>query len=270
MAPPKAKQYIHRAFSRKPLKGRTILVTQASHQAKRFSGLLRQKGATVLTCPTIEIQPCVTSKTAEILKSIAVYDWLVFMSQNAAIYFFEQLKKYRISKLKLKGRRVAAIGKTTREILKRNHLRVHLVPEVHTSECLVKAFKGRVEEKRFLILSAMNGRTVVQDALRARGAQVEVLPLYRTLMPIKNSVNLKKYVCEEKIDAVTFTSPSTVHNFMKMLNPDRRLRRHLEMLTIASLGDITAAAVEANGLRVRVKPSDFTIPAFVNTLSREL
>ena len=264
--PPKAKK----GTGRLPLKGRTILITQATHQAKRFLNLLKQKGARVLHCPTIEITPYQSSDTEKFLNEIQSYDWLIFMSQNAVGHFFEELKRLKISRTKLKGRRIAAIGRTTREILKQNKLRVHLVPSVYDSEHLVDAFKGKIEDKRFLILSALNGRTVLSDELRKRGAVVDTLPLYQASLPVENAGKLRQYLFEERVDAVTFTSPSTVENFIRLLNPDRYMQRALETLTIATLGDVTAAAVEAKGLRVRVQPSEFTIPAFVNTLSREL
>jgi len=268
--PPKKNNKKSKAVPRKPLKGRTILVTQAEHQADRFANLLKRKGARVLTCPTIEIAPYEAEHMPAILDQIDTYDWLVFMSQNAVNYFFDHLKKNGIPKTKLKGRRIAAIGKTTREALKQNKLRVHLVPATFKSEGLVSAFKGKIEDKRILILSALSGRDLLEKVLIEKGAQVDVLPLYETLLPVQNKALLHKYICEERLDAITFTSPSTVDNFIQMLSPDRVMRRHLETLTFATLGDVTAKAVETKGLRVRVKPSEFTIPAFVNTLSREL
>ena len=257
---------------RLPLKGRTILVTQAQAQSKRFTTLLKQKGATVLHCPTIEIIPLESKETTAFLKNIFDYDWLVFMSQNAVYYFFEQLKKHKIRKQSLQGCRIAAIGKITREALKQHKLRVNLTPSVYQSESLAVAFKGTVDERKFLILSSLNGRTVLKEGLEKRGAVVNICPLYKTVVPVENAKILLKYICEERIDAVTFTSPSTFENFLTMLNPDhqRYLRIHLETLTIATLGDVTAKAVEDRGLRVRVRPSEFTIPSFVNTLSREL
>ncbi len=257
---------------RLPLKGRTILVTQAQTQAKRFTTLLKQKGATVLHCPTIEIIPLESKETTTFLKSIQEYDWLVFMSQNAVHYFFEQLKKHKIRKQSIHGCRIAAIGKITREALKQHKLRVNVTPSVYQSENLASAFKGNIEKRKFLILSSLNGRPVLKESLEKKGAQVNVCSLYKTVVPVENAKMLIKYICEERIDAVTFTSPSTFENFLTLLNPNsqRSLRVHLETLTIAALGDVTAKAVEDRGFRVRVRPSEFTIPSFVNTLSREL
>ncbi len=259
-------------IKRHPLKGRTILVTQAQAQAKRFTTLLKQKGATVLHCPTIDIIPLESKETTGFIKNIQEYDWLVFMSQNAVHYFFEHLKKYQIRKQKLQGCRIAAIGKITREALKQHKLRVNLTPSIYQSENLAQAFKGTVEDRKFLIVSSLNGRTILKEALEKRGAMVDMCPLYKTTVPLENAKLLMKYICEERIDAVTFTSPSTFENFLAMLKPDqqRYLKIHLETLTIATLGDVTAKAVEDRGLRVRVRPSEFTIPSFVNTLSREL
>ncbi|OGQ16814.1 MAG: hypothetical protein A3B70_00275 [Deltaproteobacteria bacterium RIFCSPHIGHO2_02_FULL_40_11] len=257
---------------RLPLKGRTILVTQAKHQSTKFSNLLRQKGATVLECPTIEVISYTAKEDLPKLKNIQEYDWLVFMSQNAVQFFFDRLKEQKLSKRNLKGCRIAAIGKTTRETLKQYKIRVHLTPAVYKSEKLAGSFKGKIAGKRFLVLSAVDGRTVFHEALQKKGALVETLPLYKTIVPMHNSEQLLKYICEERIDAVTFTSPSTVENFVAMLSPyvQRDLKQHIELLTIATLGDVTAQAVENCGLRVRVRPSEFTIPSFVNTLSREL
>lgn len=257
---------------RLPLKGRTILVTQAVSQARRFTTLLKQKGANVLHCPTIDILSHEMKDTAKLLKNLKSNDWIVFMSQNAVSYFFEQLKKYKISKVLLRSVKIGAIGKTTKESLRQYKLRVHLTPAIYESKELANSFKGKIESKRFLIVSALNGRTVLQEELKKRGAIVETLNVYKTTLPMENATVLQKYLMEERIDAVTFTSPSTVENFMTMLHPvkERFLQRHLEFLTIATLGDVTSKAVESFGLRVRVQPSEFTIPSFVNTLSREL
>ncbi len=172
----------------------------------------------------------------------------------------------------LRGVRIAAIGKTTKESLKQYKIRVTLTPAVYESHALAQAFTGALDGKHFLILTSLNGRTVLQDELRTRKAIVDVLPLYQTILPESNTNLLKKYLSEEVIDAVTFTSPSTVENFVTMLNPhhDKHVHRRLELLTYAALGDVTAQAMEKLGLRVRVQPSEFTIPSFVNTLSREL
>ncbi|MBI4040442.1 MAG: uroporphyrinogen-III synthase [Deltaproteobacteria bacterium] len=266
-----AQKKVHKG-KRLPLKGRTILVTQSKNQSYRFTNLLRQKGARVLECPTIEIMGLETRETPQILKRVQDYDWLIFMSQNAVFYFFELFKKYKLAKRHLKGVRVAVIGKTTRESLKQHRVRVHLTPTVYQSEKLANAFKGKLEDKRFLVLSALDGRKVLKEELEKKGAIVDTLSLYKTMVPMENSKELLKMLCEERIDAVTFTSPSTVENFITMLNPyiHRDLKRHIELLTIATLGDVTAKAVEDCGLRVRVRPSEFTIPSFVNTLSREL
>lgn len=257
---------------RLPLKGRTILVTQAPHQAKRFSHLLKKKGAHVLQCPTIDILSYETKEMVKILKAVKEYDWLVFMSQNAVSYFFDQLKRHKISKSVLRSVKMSAIGKTTKESLKQYKLRVHLTPPVYESFELANAFKGKIEGKKFLIVSSVNGRTVLADELKRRGAVVATLSVYKTILPLENTKLLQKYLSEERIDAVTFTSPSTVENFITMLNPhgDKSIQRRLEFLTIAALGDVTSKAVESFGLRVRVQPSEFTIPSFVNTLSREL
>jgi uroporphyrinogen-III synthase len=255
---------------RLPLKGRTILVTQASQQAKRFTNLLKQKGARVLSCPTVDMIPCEAPQTLFCLKQLETYDWLVFVSQNAVIFFFQLLSKHGISKARLKRLRIAALGKTTREVLKQNKLRVHLVPPVDADRSLLDLFKGKVDGKTILVLKSFDAQPPFLDIFRSKGALVDALNLYKSVLPAGNSEILLRYLSQEKIDAVTFTSPSTVHNFIKMLNADRNLLKHLEMLPIATLGDVTARAVEEMGLQVRVKPSEFTIPAFVNTLSREL
>lgn len=255
---------------RLPLKGRTILVTQALEQAKRFTNLLKQKGARVLACPTVDMIPCETPKTLHYLKQLETYDWLIFVSQNAVIFFFQFLSKHGISKAQLRRLRIVALGKTTREALKQNKLRVHLVSPVDAETHLAALFKGKIDRKKILVLKSLDAQPPLLDILRSKGALIDAPALYKSVLPAENSKILLRYLSEEKIDAVTFTSPSTVYNFIKMLNADRNLLKRLEMLTIATLGDVTARAVEERGLKVRVKPSEFTIPAFVNTLSREL
>lgn len=264
--PPKTTQ-------RLPLKGRTILVTQAPQQAKRFTVLLKQKGARVLTCPTVDLIPHETAETVQYLRDFNRYDWLIFVSQNAVTFFFQLLLRHRISKVRLRGCRVAALGKAVREALKSHGFRVHLIQVSEnpgSQQTIMNAFKGKICGKKFLILKSLGSQPAIIKLLKEKEGIVDTLPLYKTILPVENSKMLLKYISEERIDAVTFTSPSTVHNFMKMLSPDRQLLKHMEFMTIAALGDITAKTVEEQGLHVRVRPSEFTIPAFVNTLSREL
>ncbi|MEK7791312.1 MAG: uroporphyrinogen-III synthase [Deltaproteobacteria bacterium] len=218
---------------RLPLKGRTILVTQAREQAKRFTNLLKQKGARVLACPTVDTIPCATPKTLQCLKQLETYEWLVFVSPNAVIFFFQLLSKHGISKAQLRRLRIVALGKTTREVLKQNKLRVHLVPPGHPDSGaethLVALFKGKIDGKKILVLKSLDAKPPLLDILRSKGALVDALPLYKSILPAENSKILLKYLSEERIDAVTFTSPSTVHNFIKMLNADHHLMKHLEM-----------------------------------------
>ena len=228
-------------FEKRPLFGKTVLVTRAREQASSLTSILEEAGARVIESPLIAITPMpLDKKGKESLKRFSDYDGLLVTSANGA----------KILAGHLKGRicpPVYAIGTKTAAALKAEGMAVHRTAENFQSEGLVKVLGGPLRGKRFLLARAREGRDVLQAALARRGARVDLWPLYET-RPLALTAEAKKALLTGEVDAVTFTSSSTVHAFMRNFTPRDRRRIFLKTLA-ASIGPITSQALRSQGVR---------------------
>jgi uroporphyrinogen III methyltransferase/synthase len=244
-------------FERRPLFGRTIVITRAREQASELRMRCEALGAHVLEVPAIEIEPLPFT-----VPDLEQYTWLVFTSANGVEAFFERglLASQRDTRA-LAPVRVGAIGAGTARALARYGVRPDLVPERFVAEAFLEAFpdgSGRV-----LLARAELARDVLPDGLGAKGYDVTVLPVYRTVpapMPDAMQTQLRGAV-----DALTFTSSSTVTNFCDAIG---------EPLTpqpiVVSIGPITSETAREHGLRVDVEADPHTIDGVVDALLRAL
>lgn len=254
----------------RPLFGRKIVVTRTRDKASELVALLEEQGANCLECATISIEPPDSwNDLDEALTRLDDFQWIIFTSINAVDYFFKRLHHKGLDCRVLKGCRVAAVGKVTAERLKGYGLICDLLPEKYTGEGLAAALeKEGVDGQNILLPRARRAREVVPDRLRRAGAGVTVVPVYQNVAPEGCNDFLKNKLLEKDIDMVTFTSSSTVVNFIKMLGTDEaeELRVLMGEVKIAAIGPITAETVRDHGLEVDVQPEKYTIPDMVQAI----
>ncbi|MFQ5672708.1 MAG: uroporphyrinogen-III C-methyltransferase [Nitrospinales bacterium] len=249
-----------------PLFGKTIVVTRAEDQSESFIHLLREKGAEPLTCPVIQtVPPDDWGPLDEALARLPQYDGLIFTSVNGVKFFTQRLTHQAKDIRELKGIRIYAIGPKTAQAVRDLGIRVDVVPEKFVAESLLESLgEKNVAGKRFLLPRAAVARETLPENLRARGAIIDVVPAYQTLPPQNRNDDLAAKLERREIDAVTFTSSSTVKNFIAMM--DEHTRSLLADAIIACIGPITARTAEDLGLRVDVVPEQFTVEALVAAL----
>lgn len=254
-------------FETRPLFGKTIVVTRAREQASEFSGLLTSLGAACIEFPTIGIEPPPSwGELDAAIERLASYDWALFTSVNGVRFFMQRLWAAGKDTRELKGVKVAAIGPSTAEALERFGLRPDLVPKEYRAESILEGFSGgSVSGTRFLIPRAMVAREVLPDVLRERGATVDVVPAYRTVLPSLRSTEMAERFRRKEIHCLTFTSSSTVSNFFSLFQK-KEILPLLEGVAIASIGPITSRTVEQYGLTVDIMPSEYTIPALAKAI----
>jgi uroporphyrinogen III methyltransferase/synthase len=188
-------------FERRPLSGRTVVVTRARAQASAMAARLRELGAVVVEAPAIRTEPLEAD-----LPDPRTFDLICVTSPNGAERLLEEAGDARA----LAGPIIAAIGPGTARALRAGGIEADLVPERAVAESLVEALRD-VPVSRALIARAEEGRDVLPDALRERGAEVVVLPLYRTVAePLDDATRL----AVQQADYVTFTSASAVRSFL--------------------------------------------------------
>jgi uroporphyrinogen III methyltransferase/synthase len=256
-------------FEERPLFGKRIVVTRAREQASDFLACLSELGAECVEFPTIEVIPPSSWKELDrAIGNLESYQWLVFTSVNGVKYFFERLEDSGQDVRNLKGIRIAAIGPKTADAIHGKGVKPDLVPEEYRAEAVVEAFrKHRVAGSRILLPRAAEAREVLPQELEKMGATVEVVEAYRTVKPEGDRDEIRAMLGKGDIHMVTFTSSSTVNNFMEMFEGESdQLLKWMEKVTVACIGPVTAKTAEERGLSVRITPSDYTIEALAKAI----
>jgi uroporphyrinogen III methyltransferase/synthase len=248
------------------LSGRKVIVTRARHQAGEFVRLLESRGAAAVAIPTIDIAlPDSWEAVDKAIGTLADYDWIVLTSVNGATGFLRRLRERTGSIEAAGGCRICAVGPKTRAAVEAEGLEVAFMPTRHVAEAVVEeAPPGSWEGKKILFPRAAEGRDVIPVGLRAKGATVDLVPVYRTVSPDSSREAFAR-VLSEGADAITFSSGSTVKNFAALF-PGGEAKRILNGVAVACIGPITADEAKKNGIPVDVMPDTYTIPALTEAL----
>ena len=258
----------------RPLAGRTVVVTRARAQSAEFVAELERLGARVVGCPTIEIvEPESSALLDEAIENLFGYDWLVLTSVNGVDHFLRRLEKLGHELSELDELRVCAIGEATALRLRESEVHVDVVPEQFKAEgafSAIEAYVGgraRLNRLNFLIPRAAVARDYLPDALEDAGARVDVVPAYRTVPPqTSERGRVEALLAGGAVDCITFTSSSTVRNFAGLFDTTD-LSALLRGVTVACIGDITAATAAEYNLRTDIQPDEFTVPALTRAIA---
>jgi len=249
----------------RPLAGRRIVVTRTRKQASALSDQLRDLGAEVIELPTIRIEPPSDLRAfAGLVQDAHAYDWIVFTSPNGVTAFFEMFYKLYDDARDLGGARIAAIGPATAQRVRNFHLKVDLQPDEFVAEAVVREFKkeGDIENLRILIARAEEARDLLPKELGALGAIVDVAFAYRTVAETSDRTEARSRLAREGADMITFTSSSTVENFLGLGLP------WPAGMKVASIGPITSKTARDRGLTIGVEARRHDIPGLVDAIRR--
>jgi len=253
-------------YEKRPLFGKRIVVTRTRKQASVLSNKLRALGAHVIELPTIRVEaPSNLREFAELVQDTHAYDWIVFTSVNGVEAFFDIFFKLYDDTREIGGVRIAAIGPATAQRVKDFHLHVDLQPEEFVAEAVIREFKkqGSMENVRILLVRAEKARDVLPKELSVAGAIVDEAFAYRTVPEARDTSGARRHLTEHGADLITFTSSSTVENFLALGLPWPKGMR------IASIGPITSKTVRDQGLYVDVETRRHDIDGLVQAI-REL
>jgi uroporphyrinogen-III synthase len=247
-----------------------VLIGRARHQAGLLSRELRKLGADVLEIPFIEIRkPRFFQPLDSALRNLRFYDWLILTSVNGVEAMWERLRKLRLNNRSLQHLKIAAIGPATKGAIEERGAKVAVVPKEYVAESVVKSLRKQVNGKRVLLVRAKVARDVIPRELRKSGAQVDVIEAYETVVPKKSRRRLRAVLRSKKMrpDVITFTSSSTVKNFVSLLGV-RGSRRTgcLEGVTLASIGPVTSGTLRELHLGVDVEARQYTIPGLIQAI----
>ena len=250
-------------YERRPLLGKRIVVTRTRKQASVLSSKLRALGAHVIELPTIRIEPPSDLREfAELVQDAHIYDWIVFTSANGVEAFFDIFFKLYDDSREIGGARIAVIGPATAQRVKDFHLHVDLQPNESVAEDLVREFKkqGSIENLKILLVRAEKARDVLPKELSALGAIVDEAFAYRTVPETRDTSGARQQLAKDGADLVTFTSSSTVENFLALGLPWPKGMR------VASIGPITSKTARDNGLKIEVEANRHDIDGLVEAI----
>jgi uroporphyrinogen III methyltransferase / synthase len=247
-------------LERRPLHGRRVVVTRARAQASGLAATLRALGAEVIELPAIRIEPRIGSpEVRNAIASIGEYSLICLTSPNGVQLLFETLAVQGRDARALAGATVAAIGLGTARALAERGIVADVVPERFVAEALVEALASiEVEGRRVLVARAADARDVLPDALRERGATVDVVALYET---VREEPSTEAVTAAQEADYVTFTSSSTVTNLTAALGD-----RFPPSARVVSIGPVTSEAARAAGLKVHAEAERHDIDGLLDAL----
>jgi uroporphyrinogen III methyltransferase / synthase len=249
----------------RPLFGKRIVVTRTRKQAGALTSQLRAFGADVIELPTIRIEPPTDLREfGELVQDAHVYDWIVFTSPNGVNSFFEMFFKLYDDVREIGGAKIAAIGPATAQRVRDFHLYVDLQPEEFVAEGVVREFQklGGVENLRILIARAEKARDVLPRELSRLGAIVDEAFAYRTVPEMRDITGARRRFLDEGANLITFTSSSTVENFLALGLPWPK------GMQVASIGPITSKTATDNGLKVDIEAHRHDIDGLVDAIRK--
>lgn len=251
-----------------PLFGKTFVITRPEEQSEAFMSGLLERGAEPFLFPVIETLPPEDWKPLDTaIQRLDSYDGLIFTSVNGVKFFMRRLKEKGKDIRELKGLRLYAIGSKTEKAVNALGINVDVVPESFVAESLIESMgKENIKGKKFLLPRAAVARETLPDQLRAQGAEVDVAPAYQTVRPQTDTGELIRRLKEGTIDAVTFTSSSTVTHFMGLVGTD--LLPQLKKIAVACIGPVTAKTADKAGLNVDIMAEEYTVDGLIAALEK--
>jgi len=250
-----------------PLTGRRIVITRAREQAGDLRDQLTGLGATVVELSTIEIRPPDSWEPLDsALRRLDQFDYLLATSVNGVRTILERLAVGGQNPSALRKLTIGAIGPATAAAFAQAGVQVNLLPAEYVAEGLLAALGDRdLRGKAFLIPRAKVARDLVPRVLEERGARVEVVVAYQTVLPSIAPEDVARLLTPTP-DAITFTSSSTANHFVQLVGAGRA-KEILRGIAVASIGPITSATLRQLGIEVTIEAKEFSMAGLAEALA---
>jgi len=253
-----------RWFDNRPLFGKSLLVPRPAEQGRATAAAIRARGAHARLLPAIEIRdPADPAPLKRAIAELSSFEWVLFTSANGAMRFTRALSAAGLDARAFASAKIGAIGPKTASSLESFGLRADVVAEEFIGEGLAQAVLAHGVPRRVLLARAQVARDALPELLRAAGAQVEVVPVYETVVADAGAA-LRAHFERGEIDVALFTSSSTVNAVVDTLG--EQAAQLLSRVTVASIGPITSQTLSDRGIRADVVAKTFTVDGLLDAL----
>lgn len=257
-----------RWFENKPLFGKRILVTRSREQASALSRSIERLGGEPVEFPTISItEPVDYAPLDRAIGNLSLYKWIIFTSINGVRAFFNRVRYLNGDIRDLKGIKLCAIGPQTAKTLQAMALQVDYIPAEYRAEAIVAGLRDSIKAgDRVLLPRADIARQLLPEALSELGAVVDEVTAYRTVAGSGNAPVIREMLAGGEIDIITFTSSSTVRNFVNLLGAGGDPKGLLGQARVACIGPVTARTAGELGLPVDITAQEYTIAGLLKAI----
>lgn len=242
-----------------------VAITRPKDRAKKACEIVEKLGGTAVLAPTLDLQPINSESLKELVSRKDELDWIIFTSPTTIV----SLNKFYPDFIKSLNCKLAVIGNKTGKLAEKNGLEVDLMPQDFTAEGLIEEFKKRkITSSAIGIPRTASARPILPEELENMGNEVILAEAYKSLFPMdENAVKeLIEKIEKREIDAITFTSPLTVENFMQIADDKQKLAELLcENLLTVCIGPITARVLERYGIDY-IYPDTYTVDDMMELL----
>lgn len=248
------------------LQGKNVLVTRGRQQAAELSQLIKQYGGSPIEIPLLSFLPSNNKNYIQpYLDKLEQYDWIIFTSKNGVDFFFYWLQVFG---LEPRMPKIAVIGEKTKQALLNKGLQAEFIPSSYVAEVFVDELIPLLNETSRVLLPKGNlARNIICNRIITSGAHCDEIIIYENKMPEQSEKLLVDTLIKRKVDVATFTSSSTVENFMKVVKK-HGLAGYVNDLTVACIGPIAKNTAEKLGLTVDVCPDEYTAKAMIKSLNQ--
>ncbi len=250
--------------------GLRVLVTRPKAQAAEFMTQLENAGACPVLLPTIKIVPPPDTKPIDkAIRNLNDYQWLILSSSNGVNRFFDYLEEKGLNHANLTHLKTICVGPKTALAAKERGLKGGLVAKKYAAEGIIEIFSATdIKEQKVLLPRALKARETLPENLRAKGATVDVIPVYETIFPPESTSQLKHLLENKLIDFITITSASAAANLVQHCPPANL--GTLRTIPTACIGPISAETALKNGLKVEVTATEYTCDGLLEALGKYL
>lgn len=251
----------------KILENKVIVLTRRPEQSKEAILKLEKNGASVISFPTIKIVPAENHREFDTsIKKFNTFDYIVFTSGNTVKHFVIRLDQIQ-KRLNFDKTTVVAVGEKTAATCDRYHIPVDIVPKSFSAKGIAEELsKSDITGKKFFIPCSSIARDELPERLCKLGAKITRPPVYNTIVPDgSETYKTVEVILNSKPDIFIFTSPSTFHNFVKILNladPENYFKRR----TVAAIGPTTESAIRSKGVTVQITPPKNTMNSLIDSV----